>query len=599
MYNSIEISKAKTWFRQARLGAFIHWGLYSLPGGIWNGREAPYLAEWIQSSQRIPNAEYSRLAQRFAPQGFDADAIVQAFAAAGMRYLVFTAKHHEGFAMWRSRVSDFNSYDATPARRDFVAEWAAACQKHGVKLGLYYSHCLDWHEPDGGDPRPCPLNAGIMSWGNDWDYPDQAAKNFDRYFERKALPQLTELLSNYGPVAVLWLDCPMQVIQPRHARRILELVRSLQPGCLVNSRLCGLETLGDYGSLGDNELPGGTTAADFPREAIITLNDSWGYKSTDHHWKTPRQVRRHVLDTMQAGANLLVNFGPDSDGRLTPESWEVLHGLAEWMPMVREALHSGGQTPFPQDLGWADAVAKDRKLWLFPREDTPEQVQLSGVNGELAKTAGGTARRLSMDTWHLAGLKELAEKQIPLEMEFSAAPRYDACPRIQNDTMSLLPSNAQLVYNKEVINKTDTSAPLGAAGERLQADGHCSLAANGALYDWANPADACVWHVRLEAGRYRLRLVTRNGAHSQPWCGRRVVEISLGALRLEAELTDGGRFDASEYYPAAYSDLGEVTIQATAEFDLALRTLRLTAPEAATMQLEMLLIETISGTSVS
>ncbi|MBR6471173.1 MAG: alpha-L-fucosidase, partial [Victivallales bacterium] len=398
-----DLTASKAWFREARLGAFIHWGLYALPGGVWKGKEAPYLAEWIQSAFRIPNDEYSRLAEHFDPRGFDADAIVKAFADAGMRYLVFTAKHHEGFAMWRSRVSPFNSYDAAPAKRDFVAEWAAACQKHGVKLGLYYSHCLDWHEPDGGDPRPCALNAGIMNWGNDWDFPDQSAKDFDRYFEGKVLPQLTELLSNYGEVAVLWLDCPMRVVTPSHARRILELVRRLQPNCLVNSRICSLETLGDYGSLGDNQLPAGTTAEDFPREAIITLNDSWGYKSTDHNWKSPRQIRETVLDALQSGANLLVNFGPDGAGRLTPESWKVLNDLADWQSAVSEALHSGGQTPFPQDLGWARAVAADRRLWLFPGETAPDAATLAGVDGELPSATGAQATRIGQDTWRLDG----------------------------------------------------------------------------------------------------------------------------------------------------------------------------------------------------
>ena len=581
-----DLTASKRWFREARLGAFIHWGLYALPGGVWKGKEAPYLAEWIQSSQRIPNAEYARLAEQFNPQGFDADAIVKAFAEAGMRYLVFTAKHHEGFAMWHSRVSPYNSFDATPAHRDFVAEWSRACQKHGVKLGLYYSHCLDWHEPDGGDPRPCPLNAGIMSWGNDWDFPDQNTKDFDRYFEAKVLPQLTELLSNYGEVAVLWLDCPMRVVTPRHAKRILELVRRLQPSCLVNSRLCSLETLGDYGSLGDNQLPAGTTADDFPREAIITLNDSWGYKSTDHHWKTPRQVRRHVLDTMQAGANLLVNFGPDSDGRLTPESWEVLHGLAEWMPMVREALHSSGQSPFPQDLGWARAVAAERRLWIFPRDDAPDTATLAGVSGELTRTHGGEVRRLSEDIWRLSGLKELAKTQSPLEMEFAVPPNYDTCPRIQNGRMSLLPTQAELIHGKATSSATTAEGHLGTAGEELVGSGHSVLADNGALCDWQNPTDRCVWHIRLEAGRYRLRLVTRNGAHSQPWHGDRTIELTLGDHHIETNLTATEELDDSVYYHAAVTDLGEISINQPREIDLSIRTLRLIAPEAATMQLE-------------
>ena len=568
-----DLTSAKRWFREARLGAFIHWGLYALPGGVWNGTSVPYLAEWLQAARRIPNAEYARLAEQFNPRAFDADAIVKAFADAGMRYVVFTAKHHEGFAMWHSRVSPFNSYDATPAHRDFVAEWADACRRHGVKLGLYYSHCLDWHEPDGGDPRPCPDNFG-MSWGNDWDFPDQTAKNFDRYFENKALPQLAELLTGYGEVAVLWLDCPMQVITPHHARRILDLVRRLQPNCLVNSRLCMCETLGDYGSLGDNQLPAGVTAGDFPREAIVTLNDSWGYKTTDHHWKSPAQIRQIVLDAMQSGANLLVNFGPDGDGQLTSASWAILRDLAEWQPAIGEALHSGGQTPFPQDLGWAHAVAADRRLWLFPHPDAPAVATLAGINDKVLK---------------INNIQTFVQKRQPIRLDFPETPIYDPCPCIQNGRMTLLPSKAELIHGKDITdNNARAAAPLGAAGERLGEGPHSSLADNGALSDWHNPADCCRWNVRLDPGRYQLRLITRNAAHSQPWRGDRIIELILGDQCITASLKATALIEDSNYYRAAATDLGEISLDHGGKYQLTLRTTRLTAPEAATMQLERL-----------
>ncbi len=586
MMMKIDLTASKRWFREARLGAFIHWGLYAIPGGIWKGKEAPYLAEWLQSSQRIPYTEYARLAEQFNPQGFDADQLVKAFADAGMRYIVFTAKHHEGFAMWHSQVSPFNSYNATPAHRDFVAEWSAACQRHGVKLGLYYSHCLDWHEPNGGDPRPCPDNFG-MSWGNDWDFPDQSAKNFDQYFEGKVIPQLTELLTNYGPVAVLWLDCPMRVITPQHAQRILELVHALQPKCLVNSRLCSVEPLGDYGSLGDNQLPAGTTAEDFPREAIITLNDSWGYKSTDHHWKSPEQVQNIILNVLQSGANLLVNFGPDGNGRLTPESWDVLRGLAQWNPLVTEALHSSGQMPFPQDLGWARAVAADRRLWIFPREDAPDTALLAGVAGSLKTSSGAEVTPDAEDVWRLNGLKRLAEQYAPVMMEFQDQPHYDARPRIQNDRMVLLPTQAKLVHGDTAANACQQKdGPIGAAGEQFDQSKHSLLAGTGALTNWHNPADRCVWTIYLEPGRYQLRLITRNCAHSQPWHGDRVVELTIGDQRIEMPLVASQHLDDSPYYLAAATNLGEVSITHGGELDLTLRTLQLLSPEAAWMQLE-------------
>ena len=180
------MQKDTTWFRNARFGMFIHWGLYCIPGGIWEGKEMPYIGEWIQSCFRIPNAIYSKLAKEFNPIHFNADEWISAAAQAGVRYIVFTTKHHEGFAMYHSRVSDFNIYDATPFKRDPLAELAAACEKYDVKLGVYYSHNLDWHEPNGGDLGPkWHKNVGAMSWGNDWDFPDFEHKNFDQYFYDK------------------------------------------------------------------------------------------------------------------------------------------------------------------------------------------------------------------------------------------------------------------------------------------------------------------------------------------------------------------------------------------------------------------------------
>lgn len=261
--------KQKRWFSEARFGAFIHWGLYALPGGVWKGETMEYIGEWLQARFRIPNAEYAALAEQFNPTAFDAEEIVRRFRDAGIRYVVFTAKHHDGFAMYHSRVSRFNIVDATPFRRDPLAELAAACRKFGLRFGIYYSHCLDWHEKDGGDPGPdAPKNKG-MSWGNDWDFPDRKAKDFDTYFREKAIPQLTELLSRYGEISLLWLDCPI-TIRPKHALEIRTLVDKLQPECLINSRIgCGMQ---DFDSLGDNLFPvdGGET----PVESAATLNDT-------------------------------------------------------------------------------------------------------------------------------------------------------------------------------------------------------------------------------------------------------------------------------------------------------------------------------------
>ena len=213
------------WFPEARFGMFIHWGLYSIPGGIWQGREMEYIGEWLQSRFRIPNREYETLASRFNPERFDADAWCRTARDAGMRYLVFSAKHHDGFAMFHSRVDSYNVVDATPFGRDPLQELAASCRKFGLKLGIYYSQDLDWHHPDGGDPGPdAPKNHG-MSWGNDWDFPEYPVKNFRRYLDGKVIPQLKELLTGYGEISIFWFDCPL-TISRSESEEIVALIRS-------------------------------------------------------------------------------------------------------------------------------------------------------------------------------------------------------------------------------------------------------------------------------------------------------------------------------------------------------------------------------------
>ena len=201
---------AKQWFREAKFGMMIHWGLYCLPAGEWKGRRMnDWIGEWIQQYFRIPNAEYHLLAKAFNPVYFNADEWAQLAVDAGMKYMVVTAKHHEGFAMYHSKVSKFNVVDATPFGRDVLYELANACTKKGIRFGLYYSQDLDWAEPNGGGylaHRHGPNK--MLGWTNDWDYPDNAAKNYTQCFEEKIKPQVKEILTGYGDLCLIWFDTP-------------------------------------------------------------------------------------------------------------------------------------------------------------------------------------------------------------------------------------------------------------------------------------------------------------------------------------------------------------------------------------------------------
>lgn len=329
----------REWFKQAQYGMMAHFGLYSLLGGEYRGRRTPYdYAEWIQSSFGIPNREYEKLASAFYPVYFNADEWIQLAKDAGMQYFVITAKHHEGFALFKSEADSFNAADATPFGRDLVAELAEACYKRGLKFGVYYSQELDWRHPDGGGYTQTEECAGV-SWHNSWDFGKGAAgKDYRRCFDNKIKPQVKELLTRYGDLCLIWFDTPCD-ITPEQSLELFNMVKEYQPDCLINSRIGNGAY--DYCSLGDNEIPP-EKPDDIPEdgdmnglngfkyspyglyETAATLNRSWGFKYFDHNWKSAETIcrnRRHLNDM---GVNYLLNVGPDGLGRIPSFSRDVL-----------------------------------------------------------------------------------------------------------------------------------------------------------------------------------------------------------------------------------------------------------------------------------
>lgn len=316
---------AKDWFRQAGYGMMIHWGLYALPAGEWRGRRMEDIGEWAQQYFRIPNAEYHALAKAFNPILFNAEEWVRLAKEAGMQYMVFTSKHHDGFAMYHSKVSSFNIVDATPFGRDVVGELAEACYKHGLKFGLYYSQDLDWSHPHGGGYTAGKTWCGDKAyWTNNWDYPNDAAKNYTIYYEEKAKPQIIEILKNYGDLCLIWFDTP-QTISPAQTDELYRLVKTYQPACLINSRIGN--GYGDYTSGEDNGYPDSENQMLY--ETPATLNDTWGYKAFDTNWKTPEEVVRLRAYCQSRNANYLLNVGPDYLGRIPSVSCDILKEAAQ------------------------------------------------------------------------------------------------------------------------------------------------------------------------------------------------------------------------------------------------------------------------------
>ncbi|MGI6494790.1 MAG: alpha-L-fucosidase [Kiritimatiellia bacterium] len=328
-----DLDEAKRWFREAQFGLFVHWGLYSILGGEWRGRPVRWLGEWIMHTARIPVREYEPLARLFNPTRFDAREWVRMAEDAGMRYMVFTAKHHEGFAMFRSRADAFNIVDGSPFGRDPVAELAEACADSSVRLALYYSQAQDWHEPHAG------TGEYDQGYGNTWDFGQGTPEGFQEYMERKALPQIRELLTQYGPIAMLWFDNPIASFTRQHAETVKQLVRSLQPECLISARIG--HGIGDIRGFGDNVVPEG--AMNCPAEACVTMNDTWGYKKEGGRWKSNEELLALRQQAAARGCNLLLNVGPMADGRFPPEAVERLEYFARQL--------SGGGEEKKQVLG--------------------------------------------------------------------------------------------------------------------------------------------------------------------------------------------------------------------------------------------------------
>ncbi len=481
-----EKDRRMKWFREARFGMFVHWGLYAIPAGVWKGKNYEGASEWLLYTAKIKVADYLPLLPQFNPVKFEARKWAKIAKAAGMKYLVITSKHHDGFGLWHSKQTDWD-VESTPFKRDILRELAAACKAEGIKFCLYHS-IMDWHHPDYLPRRP-------------WDpRPDEKA-DFDRYVKYMKA-QLAEIVKGYGP-AVLWFDGEWEDTW-NHARGVdlYNYVRSLKPDILVNNRvdkgrsgMAGMtvgDHLGDFGTP-EQEIPAnGFPGVDW--ESCMTFNDSWGFHQNDHHWKSSETIIRNLIDCASKGGNYLLNVGPTALGEIPPESVERLAATGAWLRVNGEAIYGTKAGPFPKTPKWGRATWKPGKLYLHVFEPT-RTLELAGLKAKTKKaylladktkaplTVSASERGLTID---LPAEKVVGPATVVV-LEVSGSPSFEPTP-IRPDRQGMVTLGAD---DAEIVGHT---ARL--EGGMKQAIGF-----------WTDAKDKVGWDVDFpKAGRYDVEV---------------------------------------------------------------------------------------------
>jgi alpha-L-fucosidase len=363
------------WWTEARFGMFIHWGLYSLAAGEWNGEimRGNGYAEQINSNMKIPNAEYDQLASKFNPVGFNAEEWVNYAISAGMKYIIITAKHQDGFAMFHSKASNYNVVDATLYKKDPLLELANAAHKAGLKFGFYYSNARDYHV----------AGANWNTHGNTWDFSKQTEDDFKNYYYGLVFDQVKELLTNYGKIDILWFDVPYKLTE-RMSSDLKEYVLSLQPECIINGRIGNNQ--GDYVSFGDNAIP--DRSYESPWEACITMNDTWGYSKYDNNWKDSRQLLKLLIESVSKGGNLLLNVGPTGMGVFDKNATAILANIEAWMKLYHRSIYNCTSAPATfmiPDKCMLTYNSEAKRLFIHLIDSQISELQLKGYDGMVKK----------------------------------------------------------------------------------------------------------------------------------------------------------------------------------------------------------------------
>jgi alpha-L-fucosidase len=539
--------KRLEWWREARFGMFIHWGLYAVPAGEWKGKPIEGIGEWIMNRAKIPVAEYEQLARQFNPVKFNADEWVAVAKSAGAKYIVITSKHHDGFAMYGSKVSRYNIVDATPFHRDPMKELAAACQKAGIRLCFYYSQTQDWHEPDGN--------------GNTWDWPDESKKDFTRYLEEKVKPQVRELLTNYGPIGLIWFDTP-RVITKQQSQELADLVHQLQPDCIVSGRIG--HGVGDYDSAGDNQISVGVVKRDW--ETPVTMNDTWGFKKDDNNWKSTAVLIRQLCQIASRGGNYLLNVGPTAEGEIPQPSVERMAQIGQWLRVNSEAINGANPSPFPYELPWGLITTKPGKVYLHIFDWPRNELVLYGLKSKVRKAyllANNKQLEITQKSDKAVDLDSLR-----IELPASAPDKNDSIVALEIPSDTKVDTSLQQQPDGAVTLPAYLGAIHSAPGGGLQLD------SRGVVEKWLRKDDWMSWDFKVtKPGAFQMMMVTSEQKYGRGWEGGHRVAIDVAGQQLKGTVANDGKEEnpSNAYWPYVVSKIGSLKIDKAGKYHLALK----------------------------
>jgi alpha-L-fucosidase len=513
------------WWRDAQFGCFIHWGVYSTFGGEWNGKPFKGYAEHMMRIQKIPRAEYAeKVVSVFNPVKFNADEWVKLIKSAGMKYVIITAKHHDGFAMYPSAVTRYNIRDATPFKRDPMRELSEACKRNGLRFGFYYSHAFDWEHPDAP--------------GNDWDYDNPGgdrnlhggAQWFDqhpellpkaqRYVDEKAIPQIVELLKTYHP-DILWFDTPGKLPLSENLR-ILKAVRDTDANVVVNGRLARGKgySFGDYKNTSDRAAELVPTEGDW--ETIPTTNESYGYHKYDLSHKPVAHFIQLLAKAAARGGNVLMNIGPMGDGEVDPKDQAILRGIGKWLEINGSSIYASERTPLPVQA-WGESSRKGNTLYLhvfdWPRDG---KLVVGGLQNAIA-----TAYFLADPKRNQLKTERLNENDLVIRIPGAAVDSADSVVvlevqgEIKTNPVRLLATRSQ----PNILRSFD--GDLHGDGLRF-GDGKAPRAY---VFEWKNPGEWVGWKVRVnEAAEFEVSAKYTTGSSDN----RGSYTVSIGDQVLKA-----------------------------------------------------------------